>query len=149
MGRRLKDGEYVKPVSQWGTNWSGSQARATAAYTAGVQAYSGDWAGATTRQQAVMQQNWVTSVTNGTWANGVNRTGTNGWKSATEAKQANYGTGFSAGAANYNAAAQKIGSALGNIVPSLPPRGTYEQNKLRSTTLMDNLHALRGQLGAR
>ena len=41
-----------------------------------------------------------------------------------------------------------IMSALATIVPNLPPRGTYEQNKIRSTTLMDALHAQRGQLGA-
>ena len=42
----------------------------------------------------------------------------------------------------------KILSAEGNIVPSLPARGTYEQNKVRATTLMDALHALKGTLGA-
>lgn len=139
----------MKPVSAWGSNWSGSQGRATAAYTAGVQAYSGDWAGATTRQQAAMVTNWTQAVSSGAWARGVSNVGTGGWKSATEAKSANYGTGFSAGANNYNASAQKIFNALNSIVPNLPARGTYEQNKLRSTTLMDALHAQRGQLGAR
>jgi hypothetical protein len=43
----------------------------------------------------------------------------------------------------------KIMAALGNIVPNLPARGTFEQNKIRATTLMDALHAQRGQLGAR
>ena len=138
----------MKPVSQWGTNWSGSQARAQAAYSAGVQAYSGDWAGATVAQQGAMLQNLTQAVTSGRWSQGVQRRGTQGWKAATEAKQANYSTGFSAGANAYNASAQKIGSALQSIVPSLPPRGTFEQNKLRSTSLMDQLHALKGQLGA-
>ena len=39
-------------------------------------------------------------------------------------------------------------NALGNIVPNLPPRGTFDQNKLRATTLMDALHAQKGQLSA-
>jgi len=56
---------------------------------------------------------------------------------------------FTAGASNQAAAAAKIQNALQNIVPNLPQRGTYEQNKIRSTTLMDALHAQRGQLGAR
>ena len=139
----------MKPVSTWGTNWTGSQGRAQTAYQQGVEGFTGDWAGATTRQQSVMQSNWDQAVSSGRWANGVNARGTAGWKSATVAKIGNYGTGFSAGAANYNAAAQKIGAALANIVPSLPARGTYEQNKTRSTALMDQLHALRGTLGAK
>jgi hypothetical protein len=137
----------VKPLSAWQTNWTGSSGRATTAYNEGVQAYNGDWAGATTRQQAVMQQNWLASLP--TWAARVNAVGTAGWKTATTAKSPNYGTGFQAGGANYGLAAQKIYNALSTIVPSLPPRGTYDQNKQRATALMDALHAQRGQLGAK
>jgi len=139
----------VKTAQQAAANWSGSAGRAATDWQAGIQNYSGDWAGATTRQQNVMLQNLTAAISSGLWANGVNRVGTAGWKSATQAKGQNYMTGFTAGAANQAAAAQKIYSALQNIVPSLPARGTYEQNKIRSTTLMDNLHALKGQLGAR
>jgi hypothetical protein len=139
----------VKTAQQAASNWSNSAGRAAADWETGVQGYTGDWAGATTRQQAVMQTNWTQSVTSGRWANGVNAIGTAGWKSRTVAKSSNYTTGFSAGAANQAAAAQKIQAALANIVPSLPARGTYEQNKTRSTTLMDSLHALKGSLGAR
>lgn len=149
VGRRQERGGLVKPLAAWGSNWSGSQARAQTAFQQGVEGYNGDWAGATTAQQGAMTTNWNQSINNGTWANGVRAVGTNGWKSKTVARISNYGTGFSAGAADYNAAAQKIYNALTTIVPSLPPRGTFEQNKLRSTSLMDQLHALRGTLGAR
>ena len=139
----------MKTAQQAAANWAASAGRAAADWQAGIQAYSGDWAAATTRQQAVLLQNVTAAISNGTWARGVNAIGTTGWKSATERKATNYTTGFQAGAANQAAAAQKIMSALSNIVPNLPPRGTYEQNKVRSTTLMDALHAQRGQLGAR
>jgi hypothetical protein len=139
----------VKSAQQAASNWSGSQGRATTAYTEGVQAYTGDWSGATVAQQSVMVTNFNTAVNSGTWARGVQAIGTSGWKSATTAKSSNYSTGFSAGASNYAAASQKIMSALSNIVPNLPARGTFEQNKVRATTLMDALHAQRGQLGAR
>lgn len=137
----------MKTQQQAQQNWTGSAGRAATDWSAGVQAYTGDWAAATTRQQAVMQANWNASLA--TWANKVNAVGTNGWKSATVAKAANYSTGFSAGAANYGIASGKIMNALANIVPNLPARGTYEANKIRSTTLMDALHAQRGQLGAK
>ena len=137
----------MKPLNQWTTNWTGSAGTAAANYSAGVNAYTGDWAGATTAAQATMQTNWLASLP--TWAAHVNAVGTTGWKSKTVAKVANYSTGFSAGSQDYSIAAGKIYNALQQIVPSLPARGTYAENKLRATTLMDALHAQRGQLGAK
>jgi len=138
----------VKNAQQAAANWVASAGRAATDWQEGVNNYTGDWAGATTRQQAVMQANWTQSVSSGQWANGVNRIGTQGWKSATTSKASNYTTGFQAGAANQAAAIQKIIQAEQNIVGSLPPRGDYTQNKARATAVMDGLHALKGTLGA-
>lgn len=139
----------MKTAAQAAANWAGSQGRAAAAYSAGVQAYSGDWAGATTSQESVLLANVTAAITQGRWRSGVMAVGTAGWKAKTVAKEASYSLGFSTGATAQAASIQKIMSALANIVPNLPSRGTYEQNKIRATTLMDALHAQRGQLGAR
>ncbi len=96
-----------------------------------------------------MLTNLTQAVTGGKWRRGVEAVGTQGWKAKTQSKAANFGVGFQAGAGAQAASAQKIMAALGSIVPSLPPRGTFEQNKIRSTSLMDQLHALNGQLGAK
>ena len=138
----------MKTAQQAAANWQASQGRASTAYQQGVEGFTGDWAGKTVAQQGAMLQGVQQAVTSGLWANRVNQVGTAGWKAATVAKVANYGVGFSAGAQRQAASAQKIQTALANIVPSLPPRGTFEANKLRATALMDSLHALRGQLGA-
>lgn len=138
----------MKTAQQGAANWINSAGRAATDYQSGVEGYSGDWAGATTRQQSVMQNNWTQAVTSGRWAQGVNNTGTNGWKSATVAKISNYSTGFQAGAQRQAAAMSKIIQAEANIVGSLPPRGDYTQNKARATAVMDGLHALKGTLGA-
>lgn len=138
----------MKSAQQAAQNWQQSAGRAATAWTQGVTSYTGDWASATTSQQAALVSNWNAAVNNGSWAAGVQRTGTQGWKQATESKSGNYTTGFQAGAAKQAAAIAKIVAAEQNIVGSLPPRGTYEQNKVRATTFMDNMHALRGQLGA-
>jgi hypothetical protein len=122
--------------------------RGTTNFVAGVQAYSGDWAGKTTAQQSVMLQNVTAAINNGSWAAGIGRVGTQGWKTRTEAKSANYGVGVNAGVSRFNSAITKILQAEANIVGSLPPRGTYDQNKARATAVMDGLHALKGQLGA-
>lgn len=139
----------MKTAQQAAANWQASQGRAATAWQEGVNGYSGDWAGATVAQESVALANITQAFTSGRWRQGVLNTGTGGWKAATTAKAANYSTGFSAGATAQQASIQKIMAALGGIVPGLPPRGTYEQNKVRATTLMDALHAMRGQLGAR
>lgn len=140
----------VKPASQWAQNWTGSSGRATTNYKTGVDAYTGDWAAATTAQQATMQANWLNSLANGTWAAGVNNTGTSGWKQATDAKSANYGVGFQAGSQNYSQAANKLQPYMASAVASLPPRGDINANLQRSAALAMALHtaAANGQFRA-
>ena len=138
----------MKSAAQAASNWQASAGTAAANWTAGINNYNGDWAGVT----AGSYSNWVAGLANaqaqGSWQRGIQAAGTSGWKSASQAKAANYSTGFTAGSQEYTQAIQKVMNALSNIVPSLPPRGTYAENKLRATTLMDSLHALKGQLSA-
>ncbi len=138
----------MKTPQQAAEAWVASAGKAATNYAQGVQSYSGDWAGATTQQQTAMTTNWTQAVSSGRWAQGVNNRGTNGWKAATQAKTPNYSQGFQAGASKQAAAIQKVLAAEANIVSSLPPRGTHEQNKARAIALIDGLHALKGQLGA-
>jgi hypothetical protein len=138
----------VKTAQQAASAWEQSSGRAAQNYSEGINNFSGDWAGRTTGQQSTMLQNLTQAVNSGRWAQGVQRVGTQGWKSRTQAKISNYSTGFTAGASRQASAIAKILAAEGNIVGSLPPRGTYEQNKARATAVMDGLHSLKGQLGA-
>ena len=138
----------MKSAQQAAANWQNSAGRAATEYQAGVEGYSGDWAGATTRQEAALVNGFNAAVSSGRWRNGVNARGTAGWKSSTIAKLPNYSTGFQAGAGRFSSAIQKIVAAEQNIVGSLPPRGDYAQNKNRATAFMDAMHALKGQLGA-
>ena len=138
----------MKTPQQAAEAWVASSGRAATNWSQGVQQFSGDWAGRTTQQQAVMQQNWQQAVSSGRWAQGVQNTGTGGWKAATTAKAANYSTGFQAGASKQAAAIAKILQAEATIVNSLPPRGTFEQNVQRSVAVQTQLHALKGSLKA-
>lgn len=139
----------MKSVQQTQQNWSGSSGRAQTAWTAGVEGFTGDWAGATVRQQAVMLANLQDAINQGRWAQGVNAVGTNGWKTATVASAANFANGFTKGAANYNTAAAKFMPAIANGVSGLSPRGDIFQNLDRSRALALYLHGLKGTLGAR
>jgi hypothetical protein len=138
----------VKTAAQASANWQASAGTAAANWTAGINNYNGDWAGVT----AGSYNNWVAGLANaqaqGSWQRGIQNAGTARWKSNSQAKSANFSTGFTAGKTEYDQAIAKVMNALGNIVGSLPPRGSYAENKLRATTLMDSLHALKGQLGA-
>lgn len=138
----------MKTAQQANQAWKDSQTKATTNYGDGVQAYTGDWAGSTVAQQQVMLQNVTDAVQSGLWARKVQAKGTQGWKTDTIAKKGNFTTGFTAGAPNQLASATKLMSALGNLVPALPARGTYDQNKQRWAALVDGLHALKGTLGA-
>jgi hypothetical protein len=138
----------VKTAAQALAAWQASAGTAATNYQAGINGYNGDWAGTTT----AAYNNWVSGLANaqaqGLWQRGVQAAGTNGWKSASVAKVGNYSTGFSAGANEYQAAIGKVMNALQAIVPALPPRGSYSENKARANALMDSLHALKGQLSA-
>ena len=138
----------MKTAAQAAANWQASAGVAATNWTAGINGYTGDWAGTTVNAY----NNWVGGLANaqaqGLWQRGIQAAGTAGWKAAAQSKASNYSTGFQAGAGEYTQSIQKVMGALQNIVPSLPPRGTYEQNKVRATTLMDSLHALKGQLSA-
>ena len=137
----------MKTPQQAAQAWVNSAGTAATNWQAGVQAYNGDWAGATTSQQATMASNWNQAVTSGRWAAGVNQAaGT--WKQDTIAKAANYSTGFTAGAQNQAVAIQKIMNAEATIVASLPPRGGFQQNTARAVQVMTQLHALKGTLGS-
>lgn len=138
----------MKTPQQAAAAWAASSGRAATNWADGVQSYSGDWAGATTRQQAVMQQNLNDAISSGRWAAGVNKGGTPHWKAQTVASQSNFTNGFSKGAPRQAAAIQKIMQAEATINQSLPPRGTFEQNVARSVAVQTQLHALKGTLGA-
>jgi hypothetical protein len=137
----------MKPAAQWQTNWTNSAGTAVTNYNAGVAGTTKDWASLTVAQQATMQANWIAALP--TWAAHVQAVGTAGWKAKTQAKSANYSTGFQAGGADYGVAAGKIYNALTNILGTLPPRGTYAQNLTRLTAELNALHALKGTLGAK
>jgi hypothetical protein len=138
----------VKTAQQAAANWAASSGRAATNWTEGVQAYSGDWAGATVRQQAVMQTNWQQAVSSGRWASGVQNTGTNGWKTATAASGGNFTNGFTKGAPKQAVAIGKIMNFLQSAVPALPARGDINANLARSNALALALHQQKGNLGA-
>lgn len=124
----------MKTAQQAAANWSASSGRATTAYTEGVRSTQKDQAGLAVAAEARLLQGFNESVSSGRWRSGVMRGGTAYWKSQTEKKATNYGTGFAAGADNFQQAITKVMNAVNGIVPSLPPRGDVNQNIQRSAS---------------
>lgn len=138
----------MKTPQQAAQAWVDSQGRATTNYKAGIDNYSGDWAGATVAQESVALSNITQAFTSGLWRSKVLEAGTATWKANSQAKSSNYGTGFAAGASKQAQAISKIIQAEQGIVSALPARGSHDQNVQRSVAFQNAMHALRGQLGA-
>lgn len=136
----------MKTAQQALANWQGAAGTAATAWTAGINGYTGDWAGTT----VAAYNNWVQGLSNaqaqGLWQSGIMQAGTAKWKSNSQAKAPNYQQGYTAGANNFGNAIQKIIAAEQSIVAGLPPRGTYTQNVARMTAFVGDLHALKGTL---
>jgi hypothetical protein len=139
----------VKTAQTAASNWSASGPRASTAYQEGVNATTKDWASLATAAIPQMVQGFNTAAANGTISAGINARGTAGWKTNTLARVGNYTTGFTAGASDYAAAAQKFMPAIASGVAALPPRGDINANLQRANTLALYLHGLKGTLGAR
>lgn len=133
----------AKPLSEWASNWTNSAGQAQANYAAGVQATDVDVVGRAIASQSAMVSNFTASVTNGTWARNLSAVGTQGWKTATVAKAANFGVGFTAGAQKYAAAMQTWGPRIQQISAAAKamPGGTTENRIARSVYLQRQLHA--------
>jgi hypothetical protein len=139
----------MKTAAQAAQNWSGSSARAQSAFVAGVQSTTKDQAALAVAAQARLVQGFNDAVNSGRWARGVQRGGTGYWKSQTEAKAANYGVGFAAGANNFQAAITKIIQLEQSVVSSLPARGDINANLQRANAFALAMHQAKGTLGAR
>jgi hypothetical protein len=97
----------VAPASAWGTNWQQGVQGAQQKYSDGIQATTVDVAQKAVNQQPALLAGFTQAVTSGEWARRLLAVGTSGWKAASVAKAANYGTGATAGLPKYQAFAQQ------------------------------------------
>jgi hypothetical protein len=131
---------------QAGAAWSAGFSGATQTVTDGVNATNKDWAQRTIAAKNAILAGIQAAFTSGRWDQGVQRTGTQGWKQAMLQKGIPHmATGATVGAAHYAAFRAQWDSFAQQAVAALPPRGSYEQNKQRSMQLQDSFHAAKGR----
>lgn len=138
----------MKSVQQGSSNYQNSAGTAQANWLSGIQNTTKDQAGLAVAAGPRYIQGVQEAYSSGRWAAGLNRRGTQYWKSQSEKKQTSYSTGINAGAGNYASAAAKLYPAIANIVSSLPARGDINQNLQRSAGLALALHSAKGQFKA-
>jgi hypothetical protein len=100
---------FIVDANTAADRWVGSAGMAQSRYTEGVQATNIDPTARAIAQQGKLLTNFTTAVNNGRWQRALQRVGAAGWKSATVAKAANYGTGI-------NASRQKFLDAIGPVL---------------------------------
>ena|SRR5690348_433553 len=91
----------VKTAAQAGQNWLNAAPRATANWSAGIQATQVDPTQLAAQQAQKAVLNFSAVVNSGQWARRLADAGKAKWQANSLAKQANYSTGYSAGQSAY------------------------------------------------
>lgn len=97
----------VKPAQTWGQNWSSGVTGAGQRYVDGIRNTTVDVAARAVAAQDRLLAGFNQVVQSGEWARRTLAVGTQGWKSASEAKAPNYTTGATAGLPKFQAFAQQ------------------------------------------
>jgi hypothetical protein len=116
----------VAPASNWTQNWSSGVSGASQKYVDGIRNTTVDVVGRAIAQQAALLAGFTQAVQSGEWARRLGAVGTQGWKTAAEAKAANYTTGATAGASKFQTFAQQaqpIWSQLSAQIDTMPSGG--------------------------
>jgi len=138
----------AKTLQQTVDNWSNSAATAQQDYVTGVQNTTVDVVGRAIANGAVAAANYAQAITSGRWAAKLSAVGTQGWKSATQAKANNYGTGIAAGKTKYQTAMQTWLPIIDNAAQTVNnmPSGTLAASLARANAFATALYnAKRGQ----
>lgn len=127
--------------NQWVTNWQAGVGRSGQKYTQGI-ANSGDWAGQFTAAESRMIAGLQQAMADGRITRGVQRLGTNGWRTITQAKSGNWLTGVNNAQAKALAGANVLFQFLGNAENAMSnlPRGDFNSNVARMTAWVTSIH---------
>lgn len=124
-------------------DWVNGLSSKTAKITSSVQAVTVAPGQAAARQKTVWAQNTMAATDK--WANAVGRVTLGDWQTAMVNKGIpRIASGASAAQGKMVAVFQQLLPHIDRVKASLPPRGTFEQNKARAVAMMDGMHAFPG-----
>jgi hypothetical protein len=130
--------DLATTVARWRDSASAGQQR----YTEGVQSTQVDVVQRAVAAQPKLLANVTQAITSGRWARRLQERGTQGWKTATIAKAANYATGIAAGVDDYQKAMQTwlpIIQSAAQSVQSMP-NASFQDSLNRMTAFATQLH---------
>lgn len=136
----------AKTVQQAVDNWVNGAGAAQQRYVDGVRSTDVDVIGRAIAQAPVAMRNYATALSSGLWARRLTESGgTANWKTQTEKKAGNYGTGIAAAKDKFTAAMQHllpyIQQGRGQIHSM--PKGSLADSKARATAWIDYMAAYR------
>lgn len=136
------------PTPQAGADaWAAGVSAATQKWSDRIQSTNKDQAGRAVAQQGSLVANFNQAVNSGLWANRLMAVGTAGWKAASKAKAANYGTAATAGKDRYAQAASQLypyEEALAAQIDNMPAGGAANA-KARAGAWIDGMIAFKQQ----
>jgi hypothetical protein len=138
----------VKTAQQAAAKYQASIPAATANWIQGINNTTVDVMGRAVNAIPAAIQGYTQSLQSGAYARAVAASGgTGNWKTKSDQKQANYGTGINAGLQKFDSAISKLLADLPGIVGGLQPRGPVgsPQNYARSAAVGTALHNNKGK----
>jgi len=136
----------VKNLNTAAEKYARRAAAAAQDYSAGVQATTVDWAGATAAASEVYNQAIQESMAKGSYAKGVQAAGTQKWKAKTAAKgPARYAEGTRQAAPDWQKGFAPIAAAIESV--QIPPRGVRNSpgNYARQQAVANAAHEARNR----
>lgn len=138
----------IKPLEQSGSRWSRRAASAAPDYQAGVQAPRRDWATASAEANAIYQAAVTQAASQGRYAAGVKRVGSQKWQQAAAQKgPGRFAEGVSIAVDEWQKGFSPYHQAISAVsLPARGPKGS-PQNIQRVAAIATTLNQLRARAG--
>lgn len=111
----------IKSMAEIADKWATVTPTRAKYYEEGVRTTAKDWAGSAMAAASAYEAGVSEAIGRGAFAKGISSVGTGGWREATLAKKARWGSGVSLGKSNYLSGFAPFRGVIEGV--SLPPRG--------------------------
>jgi len=135
-------GASIVDAATAAARWQQGAAQGQQRFVEGVRGTQVDVVGLAIAQEGVLVANFGQAVSSGKWRRNLAAVGTQGWKMATEAKAANYGTGVAAAKDKYQARIAPVlafEAQLQSQIASMP-KGTLADSIARMSAWATGLY---------
>jgi hypothetical protein len=132
----------AKTLQQTVDNFKNSSATASADWAAGANAFQGDPTALAAQNTQALLSNFTQAVTSGRWAQGLQRSGRQGWIAGINANQQKYAMGIQNAGPKYQAAMSTWLPIIENVAAQVKamPSGSLAASQARAAAFMAGLY---------